>query len=181
MFDDSITNTLGHTCPAGDGDAMGFALPGDDIDEVVVREQDTEAGVVDKLTEQETAVPFLSNIPLLGALFRSTSVRKEKSNLMIFIRPVILRGSEEADYYTRRKYDSLRNAQLEDGGAVPLIGGPRPLVQNFEEYAKQRPVAAPLAEPDIVPPSEQEPTPPSVEDGAAKTESVPPAEDPAPQ
>ncbi|MBI3171219.1 MAG: type II secretion system secretin GspD [Hydrocarboniphaga effusa] len=111
----------------------------------------------DNLTEQETAVPYLSRIPLLGALFRSTSVTKVKRNLMVFIRPIILRGTEEMDYYTRRKYDALRNAQLEDGGPVPLVGGTRPLVQNFDDYQELKPVAAPLTEPDTVPLSEQEP------------------------
>ncbi len=136
----------------------------------------------DSLTEQETAVPFLSRIPLLGALFRSTSVTKVKRNLMVFIRPVILRGAEETDYYTRSKYDALRNTQLEKGGAVPLVGGTRPLVQNYSEYEKQKPVAAPLTEPDTVPPSEQEPAPPKTEDRALPAEErTPPAEEPAPQ
>lgn len=113
----------------------------------------------DQLTEQQTAVPFLSRIPLLGALFRSTSVTKLKRNLMVFIRPAILRGTAEADYYTRRKYDSVRNAQLGAGGAVPLVGGARPLVQNFEEYQKQTlriaPVTAPAApaQPESNPPA----------------------------
>ena len=67
----------------------------------------------DQQTEGEQSVPLLGKIPLLGALFRSTNRRKEKKNLMLFIRPVILRDSRVADYYTRQKYDFIREKQLE--------------------------------------------------------------------
>jgi general secretion pathway protein D len=139
----------------------------------------------DNLTEQETAVPFLSNIPLLGALFRSTSVNKVKRNLMVFIRPVILRETTVADYYTRLKYQSLRDAQLEGGGAsVPLVGGQRPLVQDFDEYEKQKPVAVPMTEAETAPSPGPEPAPapaPAPGEATPPVEHIPPAEEPAPQ
>ncbi len=67
----------------------------------------------DQQTEGQQAVPVLGKIPLLGALFRSKTTRKDKRNLMLFIRPVILRDSRAADYYTRQKYDYIREKQLE--------------------------------------------------------------------
>ncbi|MGB1581250.1 MAG: type II secretion system secretin GspD [Nevskiales bacterium] len=68
----------------------------------------------DQETDSQQSVPLLGKIPLLGALFRSESKTKDKRNLMLFIRPVILRDSGTANYYTRQKYDFIRNKQLEE-------------------------------------------------------------------
>ena len=67
----------------------------------------------DQSTDTVNAVPFLSKIPLIGGLFQSRTVTKQKRNLMVFIRPVILASGEEADYYTRRKYDAVRDLQVD--------------------------------------------------------------------
>ena len=68
----------------------------------------------DQETDSQQSVPLLGKIPLLGALFRSESKTKDKRNLMLFIRPIILRDSGTAHYYTRQKYDFIRNKQLEE-------------------------------------------------------------------
>lgn len=91
----------------------------------------------DNITDSRSGVPFLSRIPVLGALFRFQSVTKEKRNLMLFLRPQILRKRLEADYYTQMKYEHLREAQLGAGRRVPLIGGERPLLDAFEVYQSQ--------------------------------------------
>lgn len=91
----------------------------------------------DNITDSRSGVPFLSRIPVLGALFRFQSVTKEKRNLMLFLRPQILRKRIEADYYTQMKYEHLRDSQLDAGRRVPLIGGERPLLREFEVYQAQ--------------------------------------------
>jgi len=48
------------------------------------------------LNETTQGVPFLSEIPILGALFRFKSQEKKRTNLMIFLRPVIVRAPEDA-------------------------------------------------------------------------------------
>lgn len=63
--------------------------------------------VDDSSTESTRGIPGLSAIPILGALFRSQASGGTKRNLMVFLAPHILRGSEQADYYTRRKYEQL--------------------------------------------------------------------------
>jgi len=69
-------------------------------------------GLIDDNVQQtEQKIPLLGDIPLIGALFRSTSVSKSKQNLMIFIRPTILRDRETANYYTGRKYNQMRHMQ----------------------------------------------------------------------
>ena len=66
----------------------------------------------EKTLESEQKVPILGDIPVLGALFRSTNNQTEKTNLMIFIRPTILRDGMSADGMTQRKYNYIRAQQL---------------------------------------------------------------------
>jgi hypothetical protein len=50
--------------------------------------------ITERLVEQEDKVPILGDIPLLGYLFRSTFTSKEQANVLFFIRPRILEGSD---------------------------------------------------------------------------------------
>lgn len=56
-------------------------------------------------------VPLLGDIPILGALFTNRSVSKDRRNLLIFIRPTILRGAGAASYYTHKQYNEIRSLQ----------------------------------------------------------------------
>jgi len=89
----------------------------------------------DQVRESRQKVPILGDIPLLGALFRSQSVEKTKRNLLNFIRPKILRGEGAANYYTRQKYDYLRNLQKEQRESrIPLMRNEeRPLVKPMDK------------------------------------------------
>jgi general secretion pathway protein D len=66
----------------------------------------------DELQETEQRVPILGSIPLIGALFRATKTEMRKTNLMIFIRPTILRDSVATSYVTNEKYQFIRDWQL---------------------------------------------------------------------
>ncbi|MGN6375206.1 MAG: type II secretion system secretin GspD [Sphingomonas sp.] len=57
------------------------------------------------------AIPFLSDIPLLGNLFKSHSRSHEKTNLMIFIRPTILKTADDSRRLAERNYGYLRAEQ----------------------------------------------------------------------
>lgn len=57
-------------------------------------------------------VPLLSDIPLIGELFRSRSRSREQTNLMVFIRPTILESRADNAALTGRRWDYLRAAQL---------------------------------------------------------------------
>jgi general secretion pathway protein D len=57
-------------------------------------------------------IPLLSDIPLLGELFKSRSRSRSKTNLMVFIRPTILRNRADGDVMTARRYDYVRGMQL---------------------------------------------------------------------
>ncbi len=65
------------------------------------------------LTETEQSVPILGSIPIVGALFRSRTTDNNKNNLMIFIRPKILRDAEQYAIETNTKYRFMRDLQLE--------------------------------------------------------------------
>ncbi len=56
-------------------------------------------------------IPLLSEIPLVGELFKSRSRSRSKTNLMVFIRPTILRSREDGDRLTARRYDYVRDMQ----------------------------------------------------------------------
>jgi general secretion pathway protein D len=81
-------------------------------------------------------VPVLGNIPGLGALFRSKAKTRDKTNLVVFIRPTILRTAEDSEAVTERRYGYLRALQGVAGpGIEPTIdelvrdymGAPPPL------------------------------------------------------
>ncbi|HID48438.1 MAG TPA: type II secretion system protein GspD [Chromatiales bacterium] len=87
--------------------------------------------IQDDLREREQKVPGLGDLPLLGWLFKYQGVEKVKTNLMIFIHPVILKDDVTTIRYTGEKYNFLRNQQLaerRDGvnllsdDEIPVIG-----------------------------------------------------------
>ena len=71
------------------------------------------SGLIDEQTnESEQKVPILGDIPILGHLFKSTSSGKTKRNLMLFIKPTIIRTGLTADGITQRKYNYIRAEQI---------------------------------------------------------------------
>ncbi len=58
-------------------------------------------------------IPLLSDIPLIGELFKSKSRTRTKTNLMVFIRPTVLRSRHDGDALTARRYDYVRAMQLQ--------------------------------------------------------------------
>jgi len=57
-------------------------------------------------------VPFLGDIPGLGALFKSTTVNKDRRNLMVFIHPTIIRDDKVLNGISGQKYSFIRQQQL---------------------------------------------------------------------
>ncbi len=90
----------------------------------------------DDLVETTQKVPLLGDIPLLGALFRYTSVKKVKTNLMIFLRPTILRTKEDSFKLTRSKYNFIRSKQLklDEDGVSLLSDESHPMMPKADEF-----------------------------------------------
>jgi general secretion pathway protein D len=74
--------------------------------------------IEDRYVEGQSGVPLLSDIPVLGGLFRSESRTKNRTNLMVFLRPVVLRDGASADKLSVDRYDLIR-AQQQRAQPVP--------------------------------------------------------------
>jgi general secretion pathway protein D len=68
--------------------------------------------VDDNRTVREEKVPLLGDVPVAGNLFRSRGKQKDRRNLMVFIRPTVLRDKAEAGRATAKKLDYLRAREL---------------------------------------------------------------------
>jgi len=93
-------------------------------------------GLIDERTqESESKVPLLGDIPVLGYLFKSTSTQVEKRNLMVFIKPTIIRDGMSADGITQRKYNYIRAEQLykADEGLALMDDRHIPVLPKFGE------------------------------------------------
>ncbi len=66
----------------------------------------------DNTTTNQQKVPGLGNIPLIGRLFRSDNDNTQKSNLIIFLQPTILRDGGAVASVTERKFNQMRVLQL---------------------------------------------------------------------
>ncbi len=91
-------------------------------------------------------IPLLSDIPLLGELFKSKSRTRRKTNLTVFIRPTVIRSRADGDIHTARRYDYVRGLQLERNPDLePSID------QLFRDYmGAPIPVAPTLAPGDTI-------------------------------
>ncbi|MFD2378210.1 type II secretion system secretin GspD [Ottowia pentelensis] len=65
----------------------------------------------DQYTEGENKVPGLGDIPVLGNLFKSRNRSITKSNLMVFLRPVVVRDAVDSEAFSLSRYDLMRAAQ----------------------------------------------------------------------
>lgn len=83
----------------------------------------------DSLTENVTKVPLLGDIPVLGNLFQNRRSALEKKNLMVFLRPQIIRDQQRSNELTEKKYSSIRILQEEAKEKdVPLMPKEEPPV-----------------------------------------------------
>jgi general secretion pathway protein D len=72
--------------------------------------------IQDDISDAVKKVPFLGDIPGLGRLFRSSKKTHTKSNLLVFLRPTIIRTKEDANAATDRKYDDIWEVEITTGG-----------------------------------------------------------------
>ncbi len=113
---------------------------------------DTYSSNVDK-------VPGLGDLPVLGNLFKSESRSRKKTNLMIFLRPVVLRDAQATDNLTMDRYDLMRGAQRDaqptSRTMVPINQAPiLPATRNSLQVTVPEPQQpAPAARPSSPDPS----------------------------
>ena len=95
--------------------------------------------IEDNITESIQKVPILGDIPFLGRLFRSTSTSVGKKNLLIFLRPTIVRDKRQMDNVTAGKYRLIREQQLReiDEGVNLIDDRTLPLLPEWQEQLEQ--------------------------------------------
>ncbi|PZU07884.1 MAG: type II secretion system protein GspD [Sphingobium sp.] len=99
-------------------------------------------------------IPLLSDIPGIGELFKSRSKSRTKTNLMVFIRPTILRSKEDAQKLTQQRYGYVRDMQMRRNPDVePSIDE---LVRDYMGAAPPVAVQAgdTVIEPSVTPPAQ---------------------------
>ena len=119
--------------------------------------------IEDKYNDGSSGVPFLKDIPFIGALFRSDAKTRTKTNLLVFIRPYILRDKDQTADITTNRLN---------------------LVQQTEDQFKQAPMLLPKEnltkmsdiEPPLIPPGKpvnQIPTAPNNLPSSGLTKPIP--------
>ncbi|HCH02246.1 MAG TPA: type II secretion system protein GspD [Vibrio sp.] len=97
-------------------------------------------GLIDERAQESVSkVPLLGDIPYLGVLFSYTNTTKEKKNLMVFIKPTIIRDGMSIDGLSRRKYNYIRAEQLYKAqkGLKLLPNAKTPVLPKFGQGARQ--------------------------------------------
>ena len=68
--------------------------------------------IQDNVTDTQSKVPLLGDIPVLGRLFRRDSQTRERTNLLVFLRPSVINTGEEAEATTQRKYGDIWEVEI---------------------------------------------------------------------
>ncbi|MHB1240867.1 MAG: type II secretion system secretin GspD, partial [Gammaproteobacteria bacterium] len=91
--------------------------------------------------ESVEKVPVLGDIPVIGAFFRSKSSTLNKTNLMVFLRPVIMRDTGLASAYTAEKYNYIRAQQmaLQSKGVFLMPRARAPMLPELSRYTQLPP------------------------------------------
>jgi len=111
----------------------------------------------DQFSNDDSQVPVLGDIPILGNLFKSRSRTRAKTNLMVFLRPVVMRSQEASNDITMDRYDYMRQRQESvvtgDGRAAPLQDGPNLDPLKLSNKLSMPSVRQPLDDPNAPAPT----------------------------
>ena len=141
----------------------------------------------DTVTEAEDRIPVLGAIPLLGNLFKSRSGSRQKSNLLVFLRPKILRDQPATEAVSTEKYNEIRKEEhdLHKGKIWLLPGEKQPTVPAYPPNSggttiapAPQPAAAPQPAPAPQPAAATQPAPPNAQPAPAP-QPAPPIAQPA--
>jgi general secretion pathway protein D len=154
--------------------------------------------IEDDMSKGESKVPYLGSIPIIGLLFKTRNQSSTKNNLMIFIRPQIMRDANQAAYETELKYNYMQNQQhpmfhTSPSDLPPLLPGvppgklpplpPPPPPGKDSAQGPASPGAAPAAKPSdsqsavpATPPGAVPPGAPAPDNAATPAGSPPPSD-----
>ena len=118
----------------------------------------------DSYSQAEDKVPVMGDIPVVGALFRSENRSRKKTNLMVFLRPVVVRDSMTSDALMTDRYEAIRalqqvvqpdnNLVMRSVSGAPILPPlePRAMPAAAEPALQTAPVPAPVQPPAPMPP-----------------------------
>ncbi len=112
----------------------------------------------DEFSNGDSKVPVLGDIPVLGELFKSRSRSRNKTNLMVFLRPVVMRDVDAANAITLDRYEYMRqkqiNSQPEPSTVLGAVNG-APVVEPLKLSNEMVPpsVRQPLDDPNAAEPN----------------------------
>jgi general secretion pathway protein D len=106
--------------------------------------------IEDRFEDNNSKVPLLGDIPFVGALFRSESRTKRRTNLLVFLRPIVMRSADDATKLTFDRYDLIRSQQqgVQPKSHLFLGAGEAPILP-----AQRAPEGAASAPPPLAPAS----------------------------
>jgi general secretion pathway protein D len=81
----------------------------------------------DEYSGNQDKVPGLGDIPFFGNLFKSESRSRKKTNLMVFLRPVVVRSAADSDALSQGRYDLMRGNQI---NAQPVPSSNMPINES---------------------------------------------------
>ncbi len=138
--------------------------------------------IEDTYTDNKSKVPLLGDIPYLGSLFRTETRSKKRTNLMVFLRPTVLRDAETSNKLSVDRYDMIRSFQQEQQPRpnvfVPINEAPVvPPLRRLEDSVV--PIAAPQSSPGTTPGALQKPKPAPASDAPTVIVAPVPASPPS--
>ncbi|EZP53903.1 type II secretion system secretin GspD [Delftia sp. RIT313] len=126
----------------------------------------------DNYSQAEDRVPLLGDIPVVGNLFRNTNRKRNKTNLMVFLRPVVMRDATATNQVSSERYEAIRaqqqslqpepSALLRSVNAAPVLPTltPQPDPGSFTNPAAI--VNVPGAKPELIDFPQPQPAAPAV-------------------
>ncbi|MBL8335266.1 MAG: type II secretion system secretin GspD [Rhodoferax sp.] len=103
----------------------------------------------DEYAGNQEKVPGLGDVPLFGNLFRSENRSRKKTNLMVFLRPVVVRDAAALENFSNDRYEQMRAGQgavqPAPSAVVPVQGAP---VLPATPAVRGRPLSQPPVAPD---------------------------------
>jgi general secretion pathway protein D len=98
--------------------------------------------IQEEVSDTKSKVPLLGDIPVIGFLFRSEGTNRTKANLMVFLRPSILRDNKDATFVTHEKYNYLRGVESgaynEEDGSFGLLDDAAPRLPPIEDIDRSK-------------------------------------------
>jgi len=116
--------------------------------------------IQDAFTDDNQKVPLVGDLPFLGGLFRYDTRQRVKTNLMVFLKPTVVRGAHSADALTQDRYDYLIGEQLRTNPEPRIFWNDttRPQLQSLPG-APSAPLIPPLPPPATLIPKTEPPAP----------------------